>query len=106
MVSGITSTETEQSDVETLGMSNKIYYNPYDTGIELSVISITIKEGDVREYLLGRAVPDEDTDKHNLYENDESNDLVGRLTFIDRELGDGPQEVSITWCTSYSERLG
>ena len=76
-----------------------IEYNPYDIDELLNVIEVQITPTEKRQYLIGKAIHNSEKDEYNLYEdNSISNNLVGKLSFIDGSKTD----VNISWCDNYS----
>ena len=77
---------------EQTDLGDDLVYNPLDRQVEdgLNVIEIDIGNGDKRRYLLG-------THNH-LYEDDDNlNNLVGKLVITDTTYGKG----DVYWCKNY-----
>lgn len=89
----------KKSTIESAMDDKVIEYNPYDIDELLNVIEIQVTPSEKRQYLIGRAIHNGDKDEYNLYEdNSISNNLVGRLSYIEGSKTD----VNISWCDNYS----
>lgn len=79
---------------ETLNIGDEIVFNPLDREGALKIIEIEITKTKKKSFLLGNS--------GNLYEDDDdANDLVGNLVFINRSTFDA----RVYWCKGYLENI-